>query len=109
MPGGLAALARARRPAGSGWPTGPTRCINTVVTNMPGPRGPAVHGRRATRADVRAGLIGDGMGLIHPVDSYCGELVISFTVVPRDAARPGVLRRSACRTRSTSWRGDAVA
>jgi WS/DGAT/MGAT family acyltransferase len=53
--------------------------FNTTVTNMPGPRHPLYMAGAQLIAMYGAGMISDGMGLIHPVLSYCGDITISFT------------------------------
>jgi WS/DGAT/MGAT family acyltransferase len=56
-----------------------TPAMNCVVTNIPGPQQPLYFaGARAVKM-VGFGPIYDGMALIHPVFSYCGEIAISFT------------------------------
>jgi WS/DGAT/MGAT family acyltransferase len=55
---------------------------NTVITNVPGWREPLYFcGARMVRYDPM-GPVTNGMGIIHPVGSYLGEVVVSF-----DAAR----------------------
>ena len=53
--------------------------FNTTVTNMPGPRHPLYMAGAQLVAMYGAGMITEGMGLIHPVMSYCGDITISFT------------------------------
>lgn len=53
--------------------------VNTVVTNVPGPREPLYFaGARAVRS-FGAGPVMDGMGLINIVGSYEDKFVLSFT------------------------------
>jgi WS/DGAT/MGAT family acyltransferase len=56
---------------------GPT--YNVVITNVPGPRVPlhAAGARLITNYGV--GIPHDGMGLMHGIGSYCGELTIGIT------------------------------
>ena len=53
--------------------------FNTVITNIPGPQVPlyAYGARLVTQFGL--GPILDGMGLIHPVVSYCGQITIALT------------------------------
>jgi WS/DGAT/MGAT family acyltransferase len=53
--------------------------FNTTVTNMPGPRHPLYMAGAQLVRMYSAGMIVEGMGLIHPVSSYCGDITISFT------------------------------
>jgi WS/DGAT/MGAT family acyltransferase len=78
IPGGLAGL---------GWRTA-TRLglanrvrpfLNTVITNVPGPQVPLYSAGALLAAQFGMGPVMDGMGLIHPVGSYNGTAVISFT------------------------------
>ena len=53
--------------------------VNTVVTNVPGPREPLYFaGARSVRT-FGAGPVVDGMGLINIVGSYEEQFVLSFT------------------------------
>ncbi|HSG88242.1 MAG TPA: wax ester/triacylglycerol synthase family O-acyltransferase [Pseudomonadales bacterium] len=53
--------------------------FNCVVTNVPGPQVPLYSGGARLVTQYGLGPIVDGMALIHPVFSYCGEITISFT------------------------------
>jgi diacylglycerol O-acyltransferase / wax synthase len=78
LPGGLAALA-SRTAARFEMANRADPMINTTVTNVPGPQVPLYsNGAKMVRL-TGLGPIGDGMGLIHPIVSYCGQLAISFT------------------------------
>ena len=58
---------------------GGTSPVNTVVTNVPGPREPLYFaGARLVRS-LGAGPVADGMGLINIVGSYDEQLALSFT------------------------------
>jgi len=53
--------------------------FNTVITNIPGPQVPLYMTGARLVTQFGLGPILDGMGIIHPVFSYCGEITISFT------------------------------
>jgi len=53
--------------------------FNCVVTNVPGPQVPLYFGGAKLVAQYGLGPIFDGMGLIFPVYSYCGQIYISLT------------------------------
>jgi WS/DGAT/MGAT family acyltransferase len=53
--------------------------INTVVTNVPGPQVPLYLAGAKLLKQFGMGPVTDGMGIIHPVFSYNGELAISVT------------------------------
>ena len=78
MPGGLVGLG-ARTSARLSLANRLRPVFNTTVTNMPGPRHPLYMAGAKLVAMYGAGMITEGMGLIHPVMSYCGEITISFT------------------------------
>jgi hypothetical protein len=50
-----------------------------VITNVPGPQVPLYCAGAKMVMQVGLGPIFDGMGLIMPVFSYCGSIVISAT------------------------------
>lgn len=76
VPGGLAALA-ARTASQFEMATRATPVINTVVSNVPGPQSPLYFaGARLVTFFGGAGVV-DGMGLLHGVTSYLGELSLS--------------------------------
>jgi diacylglycerol O-acyltransferase / wax synthase len=78
MPGALMGIA-ARMSSRLGIVNRSTPIFNTTVTNMPGPQHPLYScGARLVGA-YGLGMIVDGMALIHPVISYCGEITITFT------------------------------
>jgi WS/DGAT/MGAT family acyltransferase len=52
---------------------------NTVVTNIPGPRVPLYMAGAELVRMYSFGMIHDGMGLMHVVNSYLDDVVISFT------------------------------
>jgi hypothetical protein len=72
--------------------------FNTTVTNMPGPRHPLYMAGAQLVAMYGAGMIVEGMGLIHPVMSYCGDITVSFTsdreMLPDPAVYADCLRQS---------------
>ena len=78
MPGGLVGLG-ARTSARLSLANRMRPVFNTTVTNMPGPRHPLYMAGAQLVAMYGAGMITEGMGLIHPVMSYCGDITISFT------------------------------
>lgn len=53
--------------------------FNCVVTNVPGPQFPLYSAGAKLVRNIGYGPVLDGMGLIHPVFSYCGQISISFT------------------------------
>jgi WS/DGAT/MGAT family acyltransferase len=53
--------------------------VHTIVTNVPGPQVPVYFcGARATRISGMAPIV-DGMGLIHGIGSYDGDVPVCFT------------------------------
>lgn len=63
--------------------------FNCVVTNIPGPQQPLYSGGARLVTQYGLGPIVDGMALIHPVFSYCGEITISFTSCREIMPDPG--------------------
>jgi diacylglycerol O-acyltransferase / wax synthase len=52
--------------------------FNTTVTNMPGPQQPLYFAGAQLLQSYAFGMIIEGMALIHPVVSYCGDITICF-------------------------------
>jgi WS/DGAT/MGAT family acyltransferase len=63
--------------------------FNCVVTNIPGPQQPLYSGGARLVTQYGLGPVVDGMALIHPVFSYCGEITISFTSCREIMPDPG--------------------
>ncbi len=61
----------------------PQSAFNVSITNVPGPTVPLYSMGARMVTSVGIGPITQGMGLIMPVSSYCGELVIAFTSCTR--------------------------
>ena len=78
LPGMLAELA-ARAYTRLGLANRVNPFFNCVVTNVPGPQVPLYLAGARLLASYGMGPVLDGMGLIHPVFSYCGEISLSFT------------------------------
>ena len=88
MPGGLAALA-ARTASQFEMATRTTPLVNTVVSNVPGPQVPLYFaGARLVTFFGGAG-VGDGMGLLHGVSSYVGQLILSVVADREMLPDPG--------------------
>jgi diacylglycerol O-acyltransferase / wax synthase len=51
---------------------------NTVITNVPGPQQPLYSCGARLVAQYGLGMVHDAMGLMHAIQSYCGEVTISF-------------------------------
>ena len=76
MPGGLVALA-ARTASQFEMATRTTPLVNTVVSNVPGSQVPLYFaGARLVTFFGGAG-VADGMGLLHGISSYVGQLIVS--------------------------------
>ena len=76
MPGGLVALA-ARTASQFEMATRTTPLVNTVVSNVPGSQVPLYFaGARLVTFFGGAG-VADGMGLLHGISSYAGQLIVS--------------------------------
>ncbi len=78
LPGGIMGLA-ARTASQFGMANQANPPYNTVVTNIPGPQVPLYSSGARLVAMYSVGMIHDAMGLMHVVNSYCGEVIISIT------------------------------
>lgn len=63
--------------------------INTVVTNVPGPQVPLYMAGAKLLKQFGMGPVTDGMGIMHPVLSYNGEIAISVTACREMLPDPG--------------------
>jgi hypothetical protein len=52
---------------------------NTTITNVPGPQVPLYSMGARLVTTIGYGPLTDGLGLMFPVGSYCGEFTVSFT------------------------------
>ena len=68
-----------RNAAAMGLASSAAPVINTVVTNVPGPQIPLYFAGAEMVRMFGMGPVMDGMGLIHPVFSYNGQIAISVT------------------------------
>jgi hypothetical protein len=105
MPGGLIGLG-ARTSARLSLANQLRPVFNTTVTNMPGPRHRLYMAGAELVAMYGAGMIVEGMGLIHPVMSYCGDITISFTSCREMLPDPANYRQ--CLERSFAELADAT-
>jgi WS/DGAT/MGAT family acyltransferase len=53
--------------------------FNTVITNIPGPPVPLYMNGARLVTQFGLGPVFEGMGIIHPVFSYCGRITVAFT------------------------------
>ena len=53
--------------------------FNTVITNIPGPPIPLYMNGARLVTQFGLGPVFEGMGIIHPVFSYCGRITVAFT------------------------------
>jgi hypothetical protein len=53
--------------------------FNTVITNIPGPPVPLYMNGARLVTQFGLGPVFEGMGIIHPVFSYCGRISVAFT------------------------------
>jgi WS/DGAT/MGAT family acyltransferase len=53
--------------------------FNTVITNIPGPPVPIYMNGARLVTQFGLGPVFEGMGIIHPVFSYCGRISVAFT------------------------------
>lgn len=91
-PGALIGLGT--RLAGQFSRRGMASAVNTVVTNVPGPREPLYFAGAELVRTFGAGPVVDGMGLINVVTSYTDQFVLSFT--GDRAMMPDPARYAAC-------------
>ena len=88
VPGGLVALA-ARTASQFEMATRTTPLVNTVVSNVPGSQVPLYFaGARLVTFFGGAGVV-DGMGLLHGVSSYVGQLIVSVVADREMLPDPG--------------------
>ena len=78
IPGALAGLA-ARAYSRFGVANRIDPFFNTVITNVPGPQEDLYWNRARLVATYGLGPVMDGLGIIHAIFSYCGELTITAT------------------------------
>jgi WS/DGAT/MGAT family acyltransferase len=88
IPGSLAELA-ARTYSRFGLANRIDPFFNTVITNVPGPQVDLFWNRARLVAMYGLGPVMDGMGIIHVVYSYCGELTITATACRGMMPDPG--------------------
>jgi len=83
---------------------------NTVITNVPGPQVDLYWNRARMVANYGLGPVMDGMGIIHAVFSYCGELTITATacreMLPDPAVYAECLEASFAELRAATLGGD---
>ena len=56
-----------------------TPMVNTAVSNVPGPQEPLYCCGARLVTMFGLGFLSDGMGLLHAIGSYCGDLIVAFT------------------------------
>jgi WS/DGAT/MGAT family acyltransferase len=78
LPGALVGYA-ARATSRLGLANRSAPIFNTTVSNMPGPQHALYFAGARLVETYGMGMIVEGMALIHPVVSYCGDITISFT------------------------------
>jgi diacylglycerol O-acyltransferase / wax synthase len=76
VPGGLAALG-ARAASRFGMATRTAPLVNCVVSNVPGPQVPLYFAGARLEFFFGGAAVADGLGLLHGVSSYCGEMLLS--------------------------------
>jgi hypothetical protein len=76
LPGGLAAIG-ARLASQFEMATRTTPLVNCVVSNVPGPKNSLYFAGARLVTFWGGAAVADGMGLLHGVGSYCGELMLS--------------------------------
>jgi WS/DGAT/MGAT family acyltransferase len=88
VPWALAGLA-ARTAASLRLASTTSPAVNSVVTNVPGPQEPLFLAGAKLIKQYGMGPVTDGMGIIHPVFSYNGEITISVTSCREMMPDPG--------------------
>ena len=88
LPGGLAALA-ARTASQFEMATRTTPLVNTVVSNVPGPQVPLYFAGARLEWFFGGAGVADGMGLLHGVSSYIGQLILSVVADREMLPDPG--------------------
>ena len=72
--------------------------FNTTITNVPGPQTPLYFAGAQLVKFNGPGPTTDGMGIIHPIFSYMGQISVSFTscreVMPDPEVYAGFLQES---------------
>jgi diacylglycerol O-acyltransferase len=97
MPGGLATLA-ARAASRFEMASRGTPPVNCVVSNVPGPQVPLYFAGARLVTFFGGAAVVEGMGLLHGIMSYCGEMIVS--VVSDRALMPDPAVYAACIQRS---------
>jgi WS/DGAT/MGAT family acyltransferase len=105
VPGGLAALG-ARLANQFQMATRTTPVVNTVVSNVPGPQVPLYFAGARLVTFFGGAAVVDGMGLLHGVGSYCGEVMLSAVSDRELMPDPAVY--AACLDRSFHELADAT-
>jgi WS/DGAT/MGAT family acyltransferase len=91
--------------------------FNLTITNVPGPQVPLYSMGARMQNSLGMGPISNGMGLIMPITSYCGEIAIGFTscrdMIPdadffRDCIDVSFVEFSAAAKAATSQLGDTA-
>ena len=88
-PGGPRRARRLGPRASFGSPPAATRRSTRVVTNVPGPQVPLYLAGAKLLSMFGMGPVTDGMGIIHPVFSYNGEIAVSVTACREMMPDPG--------------------
>lgn len=81
--------------------------VNTLITNVPGPQVPLYLAGAKCVEFHALGIVLDGLGLFHAVNSYCGN--IAFTVLADRKMLPDPAFYEQCLRESYAELGDVVA